>query len=763
MSTSSTQSRGYHRRIDSLRSEEQIPRSGSPARYYPPTIDDAYRYALRVAYLHYLLQPRAKRRQHVPAPASTQRIGTIAGDLIKDLSTVKDNKSTRLPHSFLSDLEKRVANILTNVDKRPEYSEPVIKRSFALFYNQITEQSRRKGLEADRRVEDLVLIFFSSATKELQQGKAPGDDAWKLMVDRHVALFVRLIQATLQESRNWARDRPELTAKLATLEKKLLKHDQDLAAASQTGGGGTTIEVLVERSYKVADMPMVLLVGRVFGFTSTMLQSDIDKNRSKWTERAALADLKSYQTNLELNSKKTLRNEDFDTAEAYAAWKKSEVSALPQMMLTIVQSNPELARSTPGGQPDQAYAGTNGRPPPPAGSGSTETIRRVFDSEDSSSYALDQPVDMSGLNLNGGSSDRSDDSEHSYTFIPPSSRAYFKLVLSQALMYDLQEQLQENGGPPSDEVQIKIFSKKTAELVNEVALRWRVPSFSRNILLMDVAKDKFRDQEIDLDVLIAVLEHVEALSADKNSPTSNNTMWTMSDFALKGQVLTALHEALLRDLYIIMQYCYQTSPPSVGKVMHVLMTFIYEDPQFSEPTHEAKKFSTQLQKGLQEKAMEVYKNFVEKHIPEKPDEWEFHNVIQLGKAVTGLADRLRKRYRKNPEIMGLVSLQSCARALADLNSVNPTEVFVVEVLPKFGEDARTLVIRTIEIQQDRGQEIHTDDGIDLYKELVNFRKFHEQMLREYVTLLGQRKWLTELLEFHFLFPLKLCSRTLSGE
>jgi hypothetical protein len=652
MSTSSNQSRGYHRRRDSLRNEEPIPRGGSPIRYKTPTIDDAYLYVLRAAYLHYLLQPRAKRRQHVPAPASTQRIGTIAGDLIKDLSTVKDNKSTRLPHSFLSDLEKRVANILTNVDKRPEYSEPVIKRSFALFYNQITEQSRRKGLETDRRVEDLVLIFFSSATKELQQGKAPGDDAWKLMVDRHVALFVRLIQATLQDSRNWARDRPELTVKLATLEKKLLKHDQDLAAASQKGGGGTTIEVLVERSYRVGDMSMVMLVGRMFGFTSTMLQSDIDKNRGNWTEKAALEDLKSYQTNLELNSKKTLRNEDFDTTEAYTAWKKSEISALPQMMLTIVQSNPELAKSRPGGQLDQAHIGTNGRPPPPVESGSTATIRKVFDSEDSSPYAFDQPVDMSGLNLNDESSDRSDDSEHSYTFIPPSSRAYFKLVLFQALMYDLQEQHQENGGPPAEDVHIKIFSKKTAELLNEVALRWRVPSFSRNVLLMDVAKDKFKDQEIDLDALIAALEHVEALSADKSSPNGNSAMWTISDYALKGQILSALHEALLRDLYIIMQYCYQNSPPSVGKVMHVLMTFIYDDPQFSEPTHEAKKFSAQLQKGLQEKAIEVYKDIVERHIPESPDEWEFHNVIQLGKAVTGLADRLRKRYRKNPEIMG---------------------------------------------------------------------------------------------------------------
>lgn len=163
---------------------------------------------------------------------------------MKDFTLVRDSKSTKLPHGFMADLERRLSGVLTGKEKRPEYNDAAIKRTFAVFYTAFTEQHFRRQMEKDRRVEDLVLIFFSSATKELQKGKAPSDDSWKLMVDRHVAMFVRLLSATLKDHEG-VRDRPELSSRLATLESKLLKHDQDLAAASQRAGGagGTTVEV----------------------------------------------------------------------------------------------------------------------------------------------------------------------------------------------------------------------------------------------------------------------------------------------------------------------------------------------------------------------------------------------------------------------------------------------------------------------------------------------------------------------------------------
>jgi len=221
----------------------------------------------------------------------------------------------------MSELDKRITGVVVGQEKMPEYSDPTVKRTFAAFLNEFRKPEFRKSMEADRRIEDLLLIFFSNATKELQKGKALGDDSWKLMVDRHVALFVRLVSSTLKGNDGF-RDRPELSSRLQTLESKLLKHDQDLAAASQRNGGagGTTTEVEVPKSRAVKDMPLVLAVASIFDKTVAQVQLDVDEQKDLWSEKWALQDLKMYQTHLILNDKRTLRSDDFDTEDAYDAW-----------------------------------------------------------------------------------------------------------------------------------------------------------------------------------------------------------------------------------------------------------------------------------------------------------------------------------------------------------------------------------------------------------------------------------------------------------
>lgn len=221
----------------------------------------------------------------------------------------------------MGELDKRITGVLMGKERSPEFSDATVKRTFAVFLNEFKKPEFRKSVEKDRRVEDLLLIFFSNATKELSRGKTPGDDGWKLMVDRHVALFVRLISSTLKGN-DWSRDRPELASRLQTLESKLLIHDQDLSASSQRNGGagGTTTEVEVPRSQAVKDMPHVLTVAGIFGKTIPQVQGDIDDQRDLWTEKAALQDLKMYQTNLSLNTRRTLRSEDFDTDQAFEQW-----------------------------------------------------------------------------------------------------------------------------------------------------------------------------------------------------------------------------------------------------------------------------------------------------------------------------------------------------------------------------------------------------------------------------------------------------------
>ena len=577
---------------------------------------------------------------------------------MKDFSLVRDSKSTRFPHGFTAELEKRLTGVLMGREKKPEYNDATVKRTFAAFLNTFSEPSFKKRMEKDRRVEDLVLIFFSNATKELQKGKGPGDDSWKLMVDRHVALFVRLISLVLKDH-DWTRERPELLSRLSTLESKLLAHDQDLAASSSRNGGsgGSTIEVIVPLSHEVKDMPLVRVVARIFGLTNTQVQSDIDKNKSAWTEKAALQDLKTYQQLLNLNSPKTLRNQDFDLEEAYDEWRKSEAPDLSQMMLAIVQSNPELAKSTSAGSLAQFNPGSNGAEA--HDSGYLDSSKKLSENSESSSYVIDQPVDLSSLGSREHSPELQQDEENVFTYMPPDARAYYRLILGQALSYDLKDQNLQPTEATADMPPMKLLSKQSSELLNELCLRWRLPQVSRIILFLDVIREKFIDEEITLDTLDAAFNFIkEPLPENRKSSNFMSTLlfdrskWTLADFTLNQQTLLALHDALLRDLYDTMQHCYESKPPSVGPVMYVLEHHIYEDPNFSKNPEDLEIFAHQLREGLCGRAFSIYKEFLGSKVPQDQQQWEFYHVIELGKAVVTLAERIQKRYRKNPEVMG---------------------------------------------------------------------------------------------------------------
>jgi len=101
-------------------------------------------------------------------------------------------------------------------------------------------------------------------------------------------------------------------------------------------------------------------------------------------------------------------------------------------------------------------------------------------------------------------------------------------------------------------------------------------------------------------------------------------------------------------------------------------------------------------------------------IPNSSEEWEFFHVIKLGKSVVKFAERIKKRYRKQPYIMG----------------VNPLLILIEEVLPSYAADARDMVERIINMASEHGVEIAIEDGFHLYSELVEIRKVHTEVLPE---------------------------------
>lgn len=624
---------------------------------------------------------------------------------------MRDSKSTRFPSGFVPVLERRLAGILVGKERRKEYEDALVKRTFAAFLNAFTDPAFKSRMGKDRRVEDLVLIFFSNATKELQKGKAPGDENVKLMVDRHVALFVRLF-GLIMKDHDWSRDRPELMARLSTLESKLLAHDEDLSQ-DQANGSSSTVEEVVPLSHEVKDMPLVQVVAKVFGFSLTTVQSDITNNKDAWTERAALQDLKTYQALLNLGSGQTLSPGDFPTDQAYELWKKSEAPDLSQMMLAIMQSKPELAKSTAGASLPRFNAYANGTPSEMSFSESSK--RMSMASEDLFSNVIEQQLDFSSLHISNH-----DAEENIYTFIPTDPGAVYRFVLVQAFSFDLQDSVLDPSETPSNASSMKLLSKQSTELLNEMAVRWRLPRSSRVVIFLDVVRQKFEEQGIDLDTLDLAFTFVkEPMSENKRSSVVITSVlyerdkWTVADLTMMQRLLQALNEALLREAYDAIMMSYDTkASPVLASILYVLDTHVREDPVFSADLEQQEQFRALVKDGLANKAREVYGAYVEKEIPQEQDAWEFYHVIQLGKAVLKLADRVQKRFKKKREICG----------------VEPLGILLECVLPSYGEDARDIIGRILEGAAEREQEVPIQDGFDLYKELSEVRRIHSAAL-----------------------------------
>ncbi|ROT36838.1 hypothetical protein SODALDRAFT_314461 [Sodiomyces alkalinus F11] len=712
---SSASTRSYlHRRLDSSRSTTRS-RASSRAQQQTVSYDEAYSFALRIAYLNHLLQPPTKRKQWVPAPKPVERQNSSA--LIGQFAS----GSVRLPHGFRPDLEKKMKEVLQGTSPLPGYNDPAVKRSFALAFNSFTERAFQKSVDKDRKIEPYILMFYSSARKAAQSTAAHNgsahDDSSKLLADRHIALFVRLVSHMLREN-GADRDRPELMSRLGTLENKLLTNDQNLAAVTGQNGG-IMIEVTVPISHDVKDMPMVLLVSRIFDRQPADAQADIDAHMSIWTEKAALQDLKAYQHRLNSAATGALRKQDFDLDEAFEAWKRSEAPHLSQILLDILTAKPELAKASSSSA--SASTGLDSKPlpgRPQSFYGDDQAyadLGRAIASGDYSSPTLDHSLSLSSLSLDDAPSTIRTVDDPTYTFIPPDPRAFYKSILSYCMDHD-----HRNSDP---ELPYAPLSKHTVEFLVELCVYWRVPQFSRLVAFLEVASRRFLDHRIGVDELAICLDFVKSAGTEFKKPPHieqyavgltgiDRSLWTLHDYAAHQHTLQLLHDALLRDLYDQLQGCYGQSPPNIGMVMHLLENHVQNDPGFSPRSGQMEDFATQVSERLRRSAQELYTAIVEAKLPDDAAAWQFCHVVEMGKLVVSRITKIQKRYRNAPEIMG----------------VRPLAILVESTLPLFEKDAEHIIAKSIETAQTNGEEIDIQDGFDLYRELVTLRGHHRQYL-----------------------------------
>jgi hypothetical protein len=249
-----------------------------------------YKYALRAGYAAYLLDPSTQAKLHPPQrsqPAPTAKPSSATKHLtssassafgLLDLlsSTSKDAKDNRFPKELVQILRDRLQTIFMGRD--PKYQDQLVRATFGAYFNHYVEPSYFKQVKENRKIEEVLLIFYSKATAELK--KRTSDDEWRYLVDQHIALFIRLLQDCIKEH-NLASSAQELMARLARYEAKLLSEAKETLEPEKSPDNPSDISISVK------DMDIVMTLGEIFEKPEGALQRDTDHLRVLASEQAS--------------------------------------------------------------------------------------------------------------------------------------------------------------------------------------------------------------------------------------------------------------------------------------------------------------------------------------------------------------------------------------------------------------------------------------------------------------------------------------------
>lgn len=532
------------------------------------TDEDLLDYTLRVALLAYLIQPKAVEassnadtREAKDRDYSSRLSGALSssifsiGDLFKDM---RDGpKSVKFPERLLKVLEQRLQDIAMGKDAA--YSDQLVRRTMAVFYGQFKVDTFRRQMKENRKIEELILMFATNATNILKKEPTLANDGWKLELNNQIALFVRLLRECL---RNISHVSPELISRLDMYTAKLApsqtSSDSGYDSASATSRDRDSLQSPTVSGH-VGDMALVRTVAALFKIPESALQQEIDKLRQFCTEKAALTDLKTCLKNINAGAPFPGRREDFDSEAAWQYWRHLETSHLSQLMVVMVQFNPELAKSTPA----DALPSTAGARP-----GSIYSVRAVEPSGVGSRHgSISSRRSVIGRS-DGIFEELEGDDEvqvgHNFTYIPPNPKKYYKRLLEYCIGADLEAMLSDDV-KDDDEVSLGILTAPHIELLNECALRWRIGQPYRAACFLDVVRSLYERNDVPLECIPEALQTISKVMQEIDLDK-----WPTADVDYLASVYSSLFGVFISNLYHAMDAIPNLKPSDISSYLSIL-------------------------------------------------------------------------------------------------------------------------------------------------------------------------------------------------
>jgi hypothetical protein len=170
------------------------------------------------------------------------------------------------------------------------YTDQLIRRTVAVFWGSLKDPAFLKQMKENRKIEELILMFVTTASAALRKDPSLAGDKWKIELNNQIAQFIRILRQCLA---NISYVPPELTARLDMYSAKLVptspsETSSDSGSFTAVARSETPNSIAVPAASNLLDMPLVQTVARLFGYSDTDVQNDLSSLKKICTEKASM-------------------------------------------------------------------------------------------------------------------------------------------------------------------------------------------------------------------------------------------------------------------------------------------------------------------------------------------------------------------------------------------------------------------------------------------------------------------------------------------
>ena len=165
----------------------------------------------------------------------------------------------------------------------------------AKFYGQFQDDSFKRQMKENRKIEELILMYATHATAVLKKEPTLASDGWKIELNNHIAQFVKMLGECLRGMNHVS---PELLSRLDSYAAKLAPastssshsdsgYDSSSTSRDRDSHVGSSLTATAGSALSVADMALVRTVADLFKIPEHAIQREVDQLKAIVTEKVS--------------------------------------------------------------------------------------------------------------------------------------------------------------------------------------------------------------------------------------------------------------------------------------------------------------------------------------------------------------------------------------------------------------------------------------------------------------------------------------------